>query len=85
MIIVTDLTRWGTAGWKWFAAAPDRSWITECRTDGDGEGLWARMADGTWSQGLGHLQYDLRPAGDDPDKVAGLIRSLHARRHSVPL
>lgn len=83
--ILTDVERYGEAGWSWTSRVedpddPDYGVTQDCRTDGDGQGLWVRsLDDGSWSQTYGTTQYRL--TGQTVEQAVAQIKSP-TRRHS---
>lgn len=71
---IVQVERWGEHGWRWTARFEDETLpggrLSEYRTDRDGEGLW-HWSDGSWHQGLGHMQFSLDDVG--PERIRGEI------------
>lgn len=86
---ITSIERLGN-GWRWTATFTDEDQDQdsdveyEYRTDEDGEGLWSRPpgGDGSWRQGQGHLQFDLRGARSET-AARGAIARYWARRRAT--
>lgn len=75
-VVIEDIRRWGERGWSWTRRYTDESGqegLTCHRTNGDGEGLFARdWHENAWRQSHGTMQYSM------PGTEAGLRARLRA-------